>query len=106
MLSPKFQVIDYNNDYWLEDRNQEIRIIEEDINDLHDITHQLNQMIEDQGNDLDRVENNLEKSKSNIKKSTEGIKKSANRKKNNTKCWLKITTFITILTIGILIIIL
>jgi len=80
-----FEVIERVNDYWIDERGEEIRIIEQDINDIHDIMAEMNGLVEQQGPSLDRAAASVQSAKAKTSQANAHLKeaKSIRKKRLN-----------------------
>lgn len=79
-------------------RAEEIRAIEDDILDLYEISTMINQMVDEQGEDIDLVVNTIEQSKDDVSKGTEHIKEAGGREQKNRNFWAKAGAIIIVIT--------
>lgn len=69
-----FEIVSYDNDYWIDERGEEVRIIEQDINDIHDIMVELNGAVDHQGVNLGKASTNIQRAKEKTSKANIHLK--------------------------------
>jgi t-SNARE complex subunit (syntaxin) len=85
---PKFEVLE--DTYLIAERHREIRIIEEDMGDLIEISLQLNSIVDEQDKGIKQVATYIEESRDHVESGVEEIKIAADRKQKNRTFWAKV----------------
>jgi t-SNARE complex subunit (syntaxin) len=86
----RFELLEDTSLLYEREREREIRIIEEDILDIFDITQQINAMVNEHGEGIDQVATHIEQSRESVKSGTKEIKIATDYKQKNRTFWVKV----------------
>ena len=98
----EFEIIDHDGSLVAELRDAEIRLIEQDIHDLHEIMTEMNRLVGDQGAHLERAAEIIGNAKDNTAKATKNLSQAKKGMTKTLKFLIKAGVVVVILVVGII----